>query len=141
MTFFRTPIAQQWTFVKLTEAVYADLYFFLFHSCGSIKNLYCEILLCVAFNNSLKVMVILGTVRMSASLRHIGHFIWRSGMSHYFGHSPRGCQFHKKKIHNIILIVGGNDVRCATSPEKLAAILESLVSVLHNRLIWIFSDP
>lgn len=39
----------------------------------------------------------------------------------------------KVKPHNIILIVGGNDVRRATSPEELAANLESLVSVLHYR--------
>uniref|UniRef100_A0A8W8NUD9 SGNH hydrolase-type esterase domain-containing protein n=1 Tax=Magallana gigas TaxID=29159 RepID=A0A8W8NUD9_MAGGI len=39
----------------------------------------------------------------------------------------------KVKPRNIILIVGGNDVRRATSSEELAANIEPLVSVLHNR--------
>ena len=37
------------------------------------------------------------------------------------------------KPDGIILMVGGNDVKQADSPEELAAIIESVVSVLHYR--------
>lgn len=39
----------------------------------------------------------------------------------------------KVKPHNIVLLVGGNDVRRATSPKEWADNLESLVSILHCR--------
>lgn len=79
-------------------------------------------------------MRMLGTVRILTSEQHIGYYLeeWEVALFRAFSARMR-VSLKKVKPRNKILIVGGNDVRRATSPEELAANLESLVSVLHYR--------
>lgn len=79
-------------------------------------------------------MRMLGTVRILTSEQLIGYYLeeWEVALFRAFSARMR-VSLKKVKPRNKILIVGGTDVRRATSPEELAANLESLVSVLHYR--------
>lgn len=83
-------------------------------------------------------MWISGTLRILASEQLIRYFDGRSGAG---GRTTSDilCEdasvIEQVKPRNIILIVGGSDVRRATSPEEWTVNFAYLVSVVYNKFV------